>query len=162
MKPIYEKMTNQKLGAHLESKIKTALTSLKKESNHGLAFHRFYDTKSAGAYLPEQPADFLVGAPMGAFYLEAKASFKKQSLASCLSSAVSGGQAANSKLWCRSGPNQQSLFLFFCAETEVVELWDGLLVAETYIAQGRRLSREDVMALGKLSDMKMLLKLSFF
>ncbi len=158
MKPIYEKMTNAQLGAHLEKKIQGALTGLKRENNQHLLSHRFYDTKSAGSFLPEQPADYLIGSPTGAYLLEAKASFRKESLAACLSNAVSGGQAVHAKLWCRTGPNNKSLFVFFCAQTEIVEIWDGALVADTFIQSGARLSRADVMGYGSLSKLKDLLR----
>jgi hypothetical protein len=154
----FAKMSNAQLGSHLENRVKMALSALKKETNHGLTFHRFYDTKSAGAFLPEMPADFLVGAPKGAFLLEAKASFLKTSLASCLSNAVSGGQAAEAHLWCRSGPNQKSLFVFFCADTEEIEIWDGALVAATYIKSGARLTRDQVLLKGPATDFKKLLR----
>lgn len=151
-------MSNQKLGAFFEDKVSAALTTIKLETNQGIFLQRFYDTKSAGSYLPEQPADFLVGAPTGAYLVEAKASFWKVSLASCLSSAVRSGQAAQAKLWCRSGLNQKSLFLFFCADTEAVEVWDGEHVANTYIKAGARLASQQAWMRGRLPDLGKLLK----
>ncbi len=158
MKKQFGTMTNAQLGAYLEDKLKVALTTLKKESNFRLLFHRFYDTKSAGAYLPEQPADFLIGCPTGAYLLEAKASFKKESLASCLANAVSSGQAAEAHLWCRTGPNQKSLFVFFCASTEQIEIWDGELVSATFIKPKARLRKEDALHTGPISELKNVLR----
>ena len=158
MKKVYEKMSGAQLGSWFEGKIADALKALKKESHHHLLFHRLQDTKAAGSFLPEQPADFFLGCPRGAFLVEAKASFAKQSLTSCLSSAVSGGQAAAAKLWCRTGPHQHSLFVFFCAESETVELWDGLVVAERFIAPGARLIRAERWLSGPLTDLKPMLR----
>ena len=154
----YSGWSNQKLGAYFENKVGAALAKIKLETNQGVFFQRFYDTKSAGTFLPEQPADFLAAGPTGAYLVECKASFWKESLAACLSNAVSGGQAANAKLWCRSGPNQHSLFLFFCADAGKVEVWDGELVANTFIKPGARLNREHARLVGDLKTVKNLLK----
>jgi len=154
VKEVYRSMNNKGhvLGAHFESKIQTALDTIKKDSNYRLWFKRYYDTKSAGGnLLPPQPADFQVATEMGVWLVEAKSSFKKESLASCLGNAVEAHQAVSHKMWNRI--KKPSFFLFFCAETEEVELWDGEHVALTRIEPHAKLHRTDsllVCPLGKL------------
>jgi len=157
VREVYRNMNNKGhvLGAHFEGKIQTALETIKGDSKHNLWFKRYYDTKSAGGnLLPPQPADFQVATKMGVWLVEAKASFKKPSLASCLSNAVETHQAISHKLWNRI--NKPSFFMFFCAESGEVELWDGKHVAETRLTLQAKLSRSDsllVCPLGKLKPM---------
>lgn len=139
----FNRMNNVQLGSWFEGKITDALKAIKKDTNKRLYLHRFYDTKSAGSYLPEQPADFQVAASAGVWLVEAKASFKKPSLTSCLGNALKGHQATSMLLWGRV--NKPSLILFFCAETEQVELWDGASTARVRITPNARLRKEDVL-----------------
>lgn len=67
-----------------------------------LVYHRFYDTRSAGNTLPEQPGDHLViykGVPI---LLESKQSVRP-SLRSCFASNVPSSQLTHHHLWKRAG-----------------------------------------------------------
>lgn len=89
-----------------------------------MTYHRFYDTASAGNYLPEQPGDFLIvykGVPI---LLECKFSSVHKSLRSCFSNAVSAGQIASSRIWSRAWA--ETFFLFYSSVTNTAEVWDGL------------------------------------
>lgn len=161
MKDLYLRMNNKGylLGAHFEKKVQDKLTDIKKASKKYLWFKRYYDSKSAGGYLPEQPADYQVATLKNVWLLELKSSFLKESLSSCLSDAVDGQQAVAHKLWNRV--NKPSVFLFFCAETEQIEVWDGRHVAEVRLNHGERLSRSDRLARVHVNQLGMILEKIF-
>lgn len=117
-------------GKSFENKVRDALTELRRTGTYH--FIRLYDTTSASQqeqvnYLPEQPGDFVLTFPGAACLIEAKSSEVHSSLRSCVSSHVSTGQAANHRLWQRSG--NPSVFLFYDMQSKQVECWDGMVVA---------------------------------
>jgi len=79
-----------------------------------LVVHRFYDTRSAGDYLPSQPGDFMLLLGGVVILLELKSSEEHNSLRSCFSSAVPSTQIAHHRLWHRAG--SQNWFLFWGAD----------------------------------------------
>lgn len=96
--------------------------------------HRFYDSRSAGAAMPSQPADFLLildGAPI---FIECKFSEKHGSLRGCFSNNVDNQQIASAKLAIRAGATYYVLF----ASKSYVELWPGQYLVEQREA-GKRL-----------------------
>ena len=86
-------------------------------------FHRFYDTASAGNYLPAQPADFLAVHNGRAYFIEAKFSEVHETLKSCFSGAVKPNQTASAHLVKRAGA--EYVFLFYSRAIDHYELWDG-------------------------------------
>jgi hypothetical protein len=86
-------------------------------------FHRFYDTRSAGNFMPGQPADFLVINNSKTYFIEAKFSEVHESLKSCFSGAVSGNQTASAHMADRAGATY--VFLFYSQKADLFELWDG-------------------------------------
>jgi hypothetical protein len=85
-------------GKWLEKHIQEAL--YRWQCEHKSFFHRFYDSKSAGGYMPAQPGDFLWLLPeKPAILIEAKSTEKSASLKSLLDS----GQCGKHRLWQRAG-----------------------------------------------------------
>lgn len=121
----------QDLEASIQAWLKDAQRTTK------LAYHRFYDTKSAGNAMPAQPADFFLvvgGAPL---LIEAKYSAVHESLRSCFSNSVKGHQLASARIWSRAGARY--LILFYSKMASHVEVWDGPYCA-TQRALGNPLS----------------------
>ena len=102
-----------------------------------LAYHRFYDTKSAGNAMPAQPADFLIVMGGDPLLIEAKYSAVHDSLRSCFSNSVKGHQLASARVWNRAGARYK--LLFYTKSCNQVEVWDGLYCA-TQRAAGKPLS----------------------
>lgn len=84
---------------------------------------RFYDSKSAGNYLPAQPSDFLAINNGKSIFIECKFSEVHDSLKSCFAGAVSANQTASAYLAKRAGARY--VFLFYSARTGQYEIWDG-------------------------------------
>lgn len=125
----------QAAGKDFEEDVRLALKGI--TNHHKAMFHRLYDTRSAGTYLPDQPADFFFMF-CGNFYLiECKSSAKYRTLSSALSSVMEVKQAALPRMWVRAGA--ASLILFLDQEGQEVEIWDGSLVHEIRVAPGKRL-----------------------
>ncbi len=123
--------------AELEDAIEEILSELQKKKK--LAYLRLYDTKSAGDYLPQQPADFLITYSGFTTLLEAKFSEVHDSLAQCFSNAAKPNQTASAHIWSRAGAKY--FFLFYPKLSNgKVELWDGAYCAHCR-ANGRRLDR---------------------
>lgn len=99
-----------------------------KQRTMPLFFHRFYDTRSAGNYLPGQPSDFLVIHNGKTHFIEAKFSEVHDSLKSTFSNAVSATQTASARLVKRAGANY--VFLFYSAASKNFEVWDGKYASE--------------------------------
>lgn len=129
----------QEVGKDFEETFRLLLKDLQKRCPCN--FHRFYDTHSAGAYLPEQPADFLLGFDGGMHFIECKSSDTHQTLASGLADLFSKDQAANLRMWSRAGASTHILFL--SQRDGRVELWDGLRVSEARAA-GKRIKAEGI------------------
>lgn len=109
-------------GKRFEREVHTALKEL--EQTRSLLVHRFYDTYSAGDYLPAQPGDFLIiykGIPI---LLELKGSCIHESLRACFSSAVTPNQIGSHILWNRAKASCWFLFNFNGQHGEnFYELW---------------------------------------
>lgn len=109
-----------------EAAIRKELEEKKRGSR--LAYHRFYDTKSAQGVLPAQPADFLVTFSGTPSLIEAKHSQVHDSLRSCFSSAVDVQQLASARVWTRA---RAGYFIFFYSlPSKNIEVWDGLYCAD--------------------------------
>ena len=133
-----DRSSGKAYGKSFEKVFREILVELRKESKYRLYFHRFTDSHAAGAFVANQPDDFLVASEIaGVFLVELKASLKYKSLRSCLSSALSDEQAKELYLWDRAG--KLSLVLFMNADC-LVEPWSGGYVAETYREPGARLA----------------------
>jgi hypothetical protein len=89
--------------------------------------HRFYDTKSAGAAMPSQPADFLMIVNGQAIFIECKHSEKYATLRSCFSGHVDDQQIASAKLVLRAGAHY---YVLFAGTDMLVELWPGAHLIE--------------------------------
>lgn len=87
-------------------------------------WHRFYDTKSAGAFLPKQPSDFLLIHNGRSFFIEAKFSEVHESLRQCFSNAVTDDQLAAARMVTRAKGTY--VLLFYSGVSKLAELWPGL------------------------------------
>ena len=130
------KLPPEKLGAWFEARSQELFKHLKEYKR--LTFLRLYDSKSAGAYLPKQPGDFIVASPNDVFLVECKASKTHKSLVSCAASNVSKEQAAEHWMWSRSG--HTGMFLFISVVTGEIEVWDGKYIGDSRRC-GRRISK---------------------
>lgn len=117
-----------------------------------LVVHRFYDTRSAGDFLPSQPGDFLViyrGVPI---LLELKSSDKHASLRACFSNNVSSGQLAQHRIWSRA--EVATWFLFQGRDADFpYELWPGYHLVHTSTVPRARLDIRLKRSFWSLSDM---------
>lgn len=126
----------QKVSKEFEKTIEQHFSSLAKVIAGGVRMYRMYDSHSAGAFLPEQPGDFMGATARGATLLEAKTSIKHNSLRSCLSSNMDFGQAAELDLWEQAG--HCAVVMFYAYQTGNVEVWPGGYVGRCR-ADGARL-----------------------
>ena len=145
-----------KLGYEFEDEIKGAFKSI--QSSTPFYWHQFPDSKAARGMIASQPSDFLVkGLDLPVMLLEAKASVKKKSLASCAKSAILPAQIGHHKKFQRAGG--KTLFIFYCELENRVELWDGQYVTDC-ISDGVRmnvLGGEHLLATGTYFDLEKLL-----
>lgn len=119
----------------LEQAIQDELTQA--QMNYQLACYRYYDTKSAGNVIPNQPADFQTCYKGKTILVEAKFSSVHESLRSCFAGSVKSHQLASARIWNRAGAGY--IFLFYSSLSGLVEVWDGLYCAEAR-SKGERLS----------------------
>jgi hypothetical protein len=119
----------------LEAAIQDELVAAQTEKP--VAWLRFYDTKSAGDFLPQQPADFQACFMAKVFMIEAKFSEVHESLRSCFAGAVQAHQLASARIWTRAQAHY--LVVFYSGLSGLVEVWDGLYLAECR-SKGERLS----------------------
>lgn len=104
------------------------------QTKRPLIFERIPDSKMAGNYIQDAPADFYFVLSGRFAYLEAKFSQKHRSLRACFSNAVSINQTASAKLARRAGARY--FLLFYSSAEERFEVWDG-----AYCADRRSLSK---------------------
>lgn len=102
-----------------------------------LAYYRYFDTKSAGNIIPNQPADFQTCQRGVTVLIEAKFSSVHESLRSCFAGSVKGHQLASARIWTRAGAGY--IVLFYSALSGLVEVWNGLYLAECR-SKGEKLS----------------------
>jgi hypothetical protein len=105
----------------LENKIQEELVAMQEVSP--LHWVRFYDTKSAGNFMPSQPADFGVLFNGHYTYIEAKYSAHNDSLRNNFAGGVSDKQLASARLAERAGGSYW--VLFYSRPLNTVELWPG-------------------------------------
>ena len=112
-------------GALLEKYVRECATE-----NHW-SLHRLYDTKSAGKFLPPQPADFigvLQGVPV---LLECKSSDQFKSFKECsLKSFIKPTQYASFTMWQRNGGC--GLFVFYSIFGKTFEIWGSRDILRAY------------------------------
>lgn len=118
--------TPQQLGSDFQVDLEKVFKEFR--AKFPMNYHRFYDTKSAGSYLPEQPGDHFVTWAGKTFLIEAKLSTVHRSLASpkALSSGMSNGQAMSQILWSRAGAH--AVVIFKDHANGFVEIWPGAYV----------------------------------
>ena len=118
--------TPQQLGSDFQVDLEKIFKEFR--AKFPMNYHRFYDTKSAGSYLPEQPGDHFVTWAGKPFLIEAKLSTVHRSLASpkALSSGMSNGQAMSQILWSRAGAH--AVVIFKDHANGFVEIWPGAYV----------------------------------
>lgn len=105
----------------LEQVIQEAL--VKVSETRKAMWGRFYDTKSAGNTLPNQPSDFWLVYRGRAVFIEVKFSEVADSLANVFSKAVSDNQIASSRLAYRAGGSYW--VVFYSAQSKQYEVWPG-------------------------------------
>lgn len=119
-------MPKSKLWKWFQNKVGSDLKDLMK--TEPIRPFPFPDTFAArGKYLPAQPGDFAVVVPGGCVLIEVKTSEEHHGFASGLSKLMDKRQAAEHRLWHRTG--NPSLVVFYSSLSERVEIWDGDYVA---------------------------------
>ena len=134
-------MTGQQYGDWFESICQTMLDRLMQKGP--TFFSRLYDTRSAGAFLPQQAADF-TGAHEGkAFLLEAKGTVVHESLMAggAMRKLLKDHQVLASYLMQRAGG--LGLIAFRSRVSEEVEIWDGGIIRPIYNTPRGKLSPAD-------------------
>lgn len=102
-------------GTKIQDKLYSAMKSYV-STNPGFVY-RFYDTKSAGSYLPAQPGDFFLLVPGGCLLIECKSSASGiQLLTMAHKSKV---QIAKHRLWHRA--QHYSLYVYHDTRNDKVE-----------------------------------------
>lgn len=89
---------------------------------------RFYDTKSAGNMIPNQPSDFWLVHKGKMIFIEAKFSEVAESLSNVFSKAVSDNQIASSRLAKRAGGSYW--VVFYSSLAKQYEVWPGPPLAD--------------------------------
>ena len=117
-----KKKTPQQLGHEFQDEVqKKLMEHMRTAPSYTM---RLYDTKSAGAYLPSQPGDFISiykGLPI---LVEAKSSGNVSSLSQNRSALqlFDNEQLAKSRLWIRAGGSASAIFR--CQQSKNLEVWD--------------------------------------
>lgn len=132
--------TPQEKGKEFEEEFRLYLKELMHK--HPLASARFYDTHSAGAFLPDQPADTIACFRGICHLFELKSSEVHSSLTAGLSKLLANHQASHLKIWARAGASTH--IVFWQQATGVIELWDGEAVAHVRHAPHMRLKAEGI------------------
>jgi len=132
--------TPQEIGKDFEETTRLILKALtlKRKS----MFHRLYDTHSAGAYLPEQPADFLFMYEGKLTLIECKSSAKYETFPAGLSSLMEKEKAPLIRMWLRAGA--RCLFVFLSQSSGMIEFWDGKDVIAARTAERGRLDKTKI------------------
>lgn len=117
--------TPQEKGKEFEEEFRLYLKELMHK--HPVASARFYDTRSAGTYLPDQPGDTIACVRGICHLFELKSSEVHASLSAGLSKLLANHQATHLKIWARAGASTH--VVFWQQTTGVIELWDGAAVA---------------------------------
>lgn len=112
-----------------------------------IVYHRFYDTHSAGSFLPSQPADHLVQTPGHTVLVETKYSEVHNSLRSCFSSMVDDTQIAHMRIWMRAG----AVGLIAFKGKVGIEVWEGGHCAYCRL-NGLRLNPSHILSVGSTVD----------
>ena len=120
------------IGTQFQEDVQSTLDTLKRTGR--LRYTRLYDTKSArNRYMPPQPGDFIVASLGYGHLLECKASEVHDSLKDGLKQLVKSHQAAEARLWIRTG--NPSWFLFYSQPKQTLEVWMGAEIGEAYVGQ---------------------------
>lgn len=143
-------MTDQSFGDWVEGQVQEALDRIYRSGP--VFYQRLYDTRSAGSYLPAQPGDFIVVANGTPFLVEVKASGKYPSLesAGAMRALIKDHQMLGAHLFARAGG--RSLVIFYGRRSRRLEIWDGALVREDYIATRKPLGRQGLLREGILTE----------
>ena len=134
-------MTGQQYGDWFESECQRALDHLMQKGP--TFYHRLYDTRSAGSFLPAQAADFS-GAHSGRpFLLECKGTVVHESLAapSAMHKLLKDHQVLASYLMQRAGGF--GLIAFRSRLSKELEIWDGGRVRPVYVVARSKLAPSD-------------------
>ena len=112
-------------GSEIEGFVRDVITA------NNWSLHRLYDTKSAGKFLPSQPADFigvLNGVPL---LLECKSSDRFDTFKDCkLKDFIKPTQYASFTMWEKNGGC--GLFVFYSLFGKKIEIWEGGTVRDAY------------------------------
>lgn len=137
----------QQLGIEFQTRVQNVLSGL--QSTNAMVYHRLYDTKSAGNFLPGQPGDFCGCWKGRAFLIEVKLSTKHTSLAGSrapLNSLFDDEQVAKMRLW--SMAKAQTLVIFKSHTDGAVEVWDGGYLGECYVTPKKKLEPIGILLCG--------------
>lgn len=118
----------------LEQEVQNTLQA--EQRRKPLVWYRFFDTRSAGNFMPNQPGDFFAGYKGKGWLIECKFSAVHESLKQCFSSAVETHQLASGRIWHRA--EQGAIIVFYAAISGTVEVWDTKYCADRK-SQGKRL-----------------------
>lgn len=105
----------------LEQAVQEILAAVSRK--HPAMWGRFYDTKSAGNLIPNQPSDFWMVYKGRMVFVEVKFSEAAESLSNVFSKAVSDNQIASSRLAHRAGGSYW--VVFYSSLSRQYEVWPG-------------------------------------
>ena len=112
-------------GKEIEGIFQTAV------KGEGLSIYRLYDTKSAGKFLPAQPADYMGGVAGVATLIECKSSDHHKSFKDCaLKDYISSVQFGHMKRWRVNG--NVGVYIFKSLLADEIEVWDADTVLKAY------------------------------
>jgi hypothetical protein len=114
-----------------------------------LYVHRFYDSRSAGNTLPNQPSDFLAIHEGQSHFIEAKFSAVHRSLYSCFSNNVDDQQIASARMALRAGADYWVIFATGLESR--IEVWPGKHLADSRVKH-RRLDKNQAKVFPSLSE----------
>lgn len=122
--------TPQQLGTDFQNDVQSVLKPLQTSSR--TYFHRLYDSKSAGNYLPSQPGDFVCVHEGRPVLIEAKSSGQIGSLSESrkFTGLFDSEQLLKMRLWVRAGGSASVIFQ--CQKTKALEVWDGVYIADCF------------------------------
>ncbi len=131
--------TPQQLGHDFQDAVQGVLSELPETTP--TFFHRLYDSRSAGGYLPSQPGDFICLHKGRAVLIEAKSSGELESLAEGrgFTNLFDSFQVVKMRLWTRAGG--AAFVIFQHHQTGDMEVWDGNYIAECFVTPRKRPER---------------------
>lgn len=145
--------TAQEKGYDFEADVQGHLVYLMEY--HKAYFIRLYDTKSAGAYLPAQPGDFVLWARGRSLLIECKSSEKEVTMSrSYITKNIGESQSAKMAMMERAGGF--CCYLFRSEAARSIEIWPAVHIREVFLTP--RMKPDPLKIINSFPDDKKLLR----